>query len=216
MRLCPLVAALILSGSVVHAQTSSEERDFRARQLYEVGRKAYGDADYQKAYDSFKEAFTLSHKAALLYNVASALQQLKRPHDAAETLRSYLRLRPEDTERPQIEERIRALEEEQRLLDIDRARQLDKAVKEKQPRTLPPTETPVLTPPSSEPPPSVTTTTTSDDERRRRHKRNVAIGVTVGSIVVVGLGVGLGLGLGLQGSSEALTKSTVGPLPGTR
>ena len=42
-----------------------------------------------RRYDSFSESFTLSHEPALLYNIASALQGLKRPHDAAEALRSY-------------------------------------------------------------------------------------------------------------------------------
>jgi tetratricopeptide (TPR) repeat protein len=201
---------------------ADEERDLRARQLYELGRKAYNDGDYQAAYDNFKESFSLSHKAALLYNVASALQQLKRPHDAAETLRSYLRLRPDDSERAQIDERIKALDEEQRLLDIDRAQN-------PQTTTTTPTTTPTPTTidrtdtvvmPMSEPPvtapPAIATTRADDGERARRRKRNVTIAVTVGSIAVVGLAVGLGLGLGLSGGTDALTKSTVGPIAGTR
>ena len=116
MRLSLTVALGLLLTAPAYAD---EDRDLHARQLYELGRKAYNEGDFQTAYDNFKDAYSLSHKAALLYNVASALQQLKRPHDAAEMLRSYLRLRPDDSERAQIDERIKALDEEQRLLDID-------------------------------------------------------------------------------------------------
>jgi tetratricopeptide (TPR) repeat protein len=212
MRLWLLLVLTVVSAGAARAD---EDRDFRARQLYELGRKAYTDGDFQTAYDSFKNSYSLSHKPGLLYNVASALQQLKRPHDAAETLRSYLRLRPDDSERAQIEERIKALEEEQRLVDIDRGRQTPSP--EHAPQATP--ETPVLTTPSTETPasatPAVATAAAADNARARRRKRNITIAVTVGSIAVVGLGVGLGLGLGLQGSTEALTRSAAGPIKAT-
>jgi tetratricopeptide (TPR) repeat protein len=210
MRFSTLLALTLLLTPLARAD---EDRDFRARQLYELGRKAYNDGDFQTAYDSFKNSYSLSHKAALLYNVASALQQLKRPHDAAETLRSYLRLRPDDSEKAQIEERIRALEEEQRLIDIDRER-LGPSQPNRPVAPPPQPETPAVTSPNPLTTP-VVSTTASDDEAARRRKRNITIGLTVGAIVVVGTALGLGLGLGLQGSTEPLTKSTVGPVPGT-
>jgi hypothetical protein len=61
----------------------------------------------------------LSQQPALLYNIASALRGLRRPHEAAEALRSYLRLQPEDPDAPAIAKRIQSLEEEQRLLDAE-------------------------------------------------------------------------------------------------
>src|SRR5262244_2091623 len=100
--------------------SADARQDQAARDAFKVGRAAYETGDYQLAYDKFKESFTLSHEPALLYNIASALQGLKRPHDAAEALRSYTRLKPDDPDRVQIEERIRTLEEEQRLLDLER------------------------------------------------------------------------------------------------
>ena len=61
-------------------------QDEGARNAFKVGRAAYETGDYQLAFDKFKESFQLSHEPALLYNIASALQGLKRPHEAAEAL----------------------------------------------------------------------------------------------------------------------------------
>src|SRR6476659_818050 len=106
MKLMMVLAAALTVAAGDGVARGDAARDERARQLFQAGRDAYNAGDFQKAY-------TLSHQPALLYNVASALQGLRRPHDAAEALRSYLRLKPDDVERPQIEERIRTLEEEQ-------------------------------------------------------------------------------------------------------
>src|SRR6476659_7516997 len=95
-------------------------QDQAARDAFKVGRAAYESGDYQLAYDKFKESFQLSHEPALLYNIASALQGLKRPHEAAEALRSFLRLSPNDPNKDRIDKRIATLEEEQKMLDIER------------------------------------------------------------------------------------------------
>src|SRR5690242_14217379 len=118
-------------------------QDEAARSAFNVGRAAYEGGDYQLAYDKFKESFQLSHEPALLYNIASALQGLKRPHDAAEALRSFLRVQPNDPDKPKIEQRIATLEEEQRILDNERA-QAEAAAAAERKRNAPP---PDLTPP---------------------------------------------------------------------
>src|ERR1700750_1232835 len=118
MRLA--VALLIALWSTF--AVADARQDEAARNAYKVGRAAYESGDYQLAYDKFKESFQLSHEPALLYNVASALQGLKRPHDAAEALRSLWRLQPNDPDKPKIEQRIATLEEEQKMLDAERAK----------------------------------------------------------------------------------------------
>jgi tetratricopeptide (TPR) repeat protein len=184
-------------------------RDQQARQLYKAGRDAYNAGDFQRAYDSFRESFTLSHEPALLYNIASALQGLKRPHDAAEALHSYLRLKPDDPDRPQIEERIRTLEEEQRLLDLERKPPAA-------PPTGPTTVTEPPTPPSSNGATSLTASAPpSSREKERIHKRTALIvGLTAGAVVVAG--VAIGLAFGLQPKEAPLTPSPVGPINATQ
>jgi tetratricopeptide (TPR) repeat protein len=205
VRVLLLLLPLLVCASA-HAQTQPQRLE-RAKQLYGDGRKAYEVGDYQKAYDAFKESYLLSHEPALLYNISSALQGLRRPHEAAEALRSFLRLRSDDPERPQIEERIRALEEEQRLLDNEKA------------RTAPPV--PVIT----APPPHISLTPTpvdnavvaghdADWERRKKKKIIAAVvGSILGAAVV---GTAIGRAVGLSGSSEPSSMGSIGPIPGAR
>src|SRR5689334_9218945 len=101
MRSLPAaLVALLLFTSPSRADTA---RDSQARSLFVEGKHAYEAGEYQRAYDQFKESYLLSHVPALLYNIASALQGLKRPHDAAEALRSFLRLEPNDPDRGAME-----------------------------------------------------------------------------------------------------------------
>src|ERR1700749_3092858 len=118
MRLWAVLPVILWCG-LAAADARQEEG---ARNAFKVGRAADETGDYQLAYDKFKESFQLSHEPALLYNIASALQGLKRPHDAAEALQSFLRLQPNDPDRPTIEQRIATLEEEQRILDAEKAK----------------------------------------------------------------------------------------------
>ena len=199
--------AILLSCASASADARQEQA---ARDAFAAGRAAYESGDYQVAYDKFKESFQLSHEPALLYNVASALQGLKRPHEAAEALRSFLRLQPNDSDRPRIEQRIATLEEEQRIIDAERAKAEAEAEAER--KRHPP---PVLT----LPPPEVRTVIVHDSgmtEAERRHRRKVlAISLTIGGIVLVGGAVALVLAL-TQTSTAPFTMTELGPHPGTR
>jgi tetratricopeptide (TPR) repeat protein len=203
-------ALLILACLLVPlAAGAQEQRLERAKQLFSEGKVAYEQGNYEKAYASFKESYLLSHEPALLYNISSALQGLRRPHEAAEALRSFLRLRPDDPEKGAIEERIRTLEEEQRLLDQERG-------------------TPTVTPPPGKPiatPPAMGNKIVVDEagtvaarnqaaEERRKKKIWMGVGISLG-VLAVG-GVALGLALGLSNHSEPYTPADFGPEPGTR
>jgi tetratricopeptide (TPR) repeat protein len=115
MRAWIVIIACLSTAGVARAVEDEE-----ARQLYERGKTAFEQDHAQEAYDCFRKAYMISQRPALLFNMASALTKLDRPHDAAESLRAYLRVVPDDLDRVGIEERIRALEEKQRLLDDER------------------------------------------------------------------------------------------------
>ncbi|MGZ3439288.1 MAG: hypothetical protein ACXVDD_07220 [Polyangia bacterium] len=188
-------------------------QDQAARDAFTRGRAAYESGDYQVAYDKFKESFQLSHEPALLYNIASALQGLKRPHEAAEALRSFLRLQPADPDRPKIEQRIATLEEEQRMMDAEKAKAEAEAEAERKKHEPPPN----LMPP---PPPSDVRTVVVHEsgmtEAERKHRRKVlAVSLTIGGIVLVGGAVALALAL-TQTSTAPYTMTELGPHPGTR
>jgi len=190
--------------------SADARQDQAARDAFKVGRAAYETGDYQLAYDKFKESVQLSHEPALLYNIASALQGLKRPHEAAEALRSFLRLQPNDPDKPKIEQRIATLEEEQRMIDIEKAKQEAEAAAERKKHEPPVNLTP--------PPPEVRTVIVHEGmtEAERKHRRKVlAISLTVGGVVLVGGAVALALAL-TQTSTAPFTMTDLGPHPGTR
>jgi tetratricopeptide (TPR) repeat protein len=149
-----------------HLVVRASERDARAQALYLSGRAAFESGRFDEALAAFREAFGLSHAPELLYNMASALERLGRPHEAAETYRAYLRASADQTDRREIEGRMRALEEEQRLLDLERLKRE-------------PSQILTFTPP-----PLI------------RKRTLAAVLGSVGAALVAGaLGVGLGLGL---------------------
>lgn len=226
MRACATLLALVVC---VSSATGDERQDQAARAAFAIGKTAYENGDYQLAYDKFQESFELSHEPALLYNIASALQGLKRPHDAAETLRNYLTLKPDDPDRQKIEERIATLEVEQKMIDADRQRAEAEARAEAERKAAAakaeaerkaaeePARHPALTPP---PPPSQTVvlvpTGPSAAEReaeRKRKRRDLIIGLSVGGAVLVAGAITLGVLLG-QGPPPYTTTS-LGPHPGT-
>lgn len=149
MRCHTLPAAVVLVAALLAARTAVADsaRDGRARQLFEQGKQAYENSEFQKAYDQFKQAYLISQQPALLYNMASALQALARPHEAAEVLRSYLRATPDDPDAAAIGERIRSLEESARLLEAERRPQVNLT-------PAPPTPPPSLAPLPPPPPPA--------------------------------------------------------------
>ena len=198
---------LLLWCTLAAADARQEEG---ARNAFKVGRAAYETGDYQLAYDKFKESFQLSHEPALLYNIASALQGLKRPHDAAEALQSFLRLQPNDPDRPTIEQRIATLEEEQRILDAEKAKAAAEAEAERKAHAPPP----ILVPP----PPEIRTVIVHEGmtESERKHRRKVlAISLTVSGVVLVGGTIALVLAL-TQTKTAPFTMTELGPHPGTR
>ena len=159
------------------------------------------------AYDKFKESFQLSHEPALLYNIASALQGLKRPHEAAEALRSFLRVQPNDPDRPKIEDRIATLEEEQRMIDADRAREAAAHA---------PSPPPSAPAPNLAQPNLIATAPPGPTEAERKHRRVViAASVTAGVVVLVAGAVVLGVLLS-DTKTEPYTTTSLGPHPGTR
>jgi tetratricopeptide (TPR) repeat protein len=160
------ILVLLLVGGFAAA---GEVQEQEARSLFAQGQEAYAAQRYQEAYDLFRRAYLLTPAPPLLYNMASALQSMGRPREAAEELRGYLRARPEDDERPAIEERIRSLEEAQRLLDAAR-----------------PSPAPVV----------MVVARPAVPPAHPRRKLAIALG-TVG-VVVTAAALSLGLGLGLQ------------------
>jgi hypothetical protein len=93
-------------------ELSAEEADRKARALFKQGREAYEDGRYRDAWDYFRQAYLLSKRPELLYNVGQAADRLRMDREALEAFKLYLTRLPEAENRREVENRVRALEEQ--------------------------------------------------------------------------------------------------------
>ena len=75
-----------------HAQVKGEKAaaDQRARELFQKGDTAYAEGRYEEALAAFQEAYDLSGRPQLLFNVSNALERLGRYEEAVDALEKYL------------------------------------------------------------------------------------------------------------------------------
>lgn len=83
--------------------------DERARELYLQGDRLYAEGNYDEAIVALKEAYDLSRRPALLFNIANAYERLGRYEEALLYLNQYAPSAPEH-QRHIVLKRIRALE----------------------------------------------------------------------------------------------------------
>ena len=95
-------------GEGAHPHSADDDR--RARELFVLGDRLYEEGRYEASVTAFTEAYRLSGRPLLLFNLANAEERLGRLDDAAEHLRAYLPHAPED-EREAVEMRARRIEE---------------------------------------------------------------------------------------------------------
>jgi tetratricopeptide (TPR) repeat protein len=83
---------MAVSGTDAYAQVKSEKaaNDQRARELFQKGDTAYAEGRYEEALAAFQEAYDLSGRAQLLFNVSNALERLARYQEAVDALEKYL------------------------------------------------------------------------------------------------------------------------------
>lgn len=111
------ILALTLSVSSAFAQTPAPvpaptPADEEARALFEAGRIAFGNRRYTQALEMFERAYELSPRPALLYNLGSTLDRLRRDREAVDAFRRYLEGEPNSPRRAEVEERITILEQQ--------------------------------------------------------------------------------------------------------
>lgn len=82
---CGLLAPLLFAGSA-----AAQSQDERARALYVSGDEAYAAGNYELSVTFFEEAYALSHRPRLLFNIANALERMARWGEAAQRLEEYL------------------------------------------------------------------------------------------------------------------------------
>lgn len=181
--LAVLVFGALIGPTPVWAQSSDDDR---AYELYQNGESLYGEGRYEAAILAWDEAYRLSKRSKILFNIASAYERMGQTQKAIDTLFTYKAFATAE-KRDQVERRIRSLEA--RLAE----EQANPVQPQPQPEPVIPTPPPAPTP---------------DPEPVRSAKGGGPSGaglVLLGTGVVVG-GAGVGLGIvsaGAKSSAEA-------------
>lgn len=84
----------------------------RAMESYELGKKAYNAARYEDALGHFQEAATRYASPDFQYNIGLCYERLGKPEEAIRAFQTYLRAKPDASDRANVEDRIFDLERE--------------------------------------------------------------------------------------------------------
>ncbi len=87
----------------------NEATDGEARSLYEAGTAAFSDGRFEDSLARWREAYELSERPELLYNIATALDRLGRPAEAREQYQAYLEAVPDARNTNYVRRRIEVL-----------------------------------------------------------------------------------------------------------
>ncbi len=121
-----VIAAGIFLGaleSTAVAQPVDENLDHAARLTFQAGSEAFSAGDYATALDRFQQAYDLSHRPVLLYNIATCLDRLRRDEDAVTQFNAYIEALPDAHDRAEVEARVAVL---QAAIDARNAEQAER------------------------------------------------------------------------------------------
>jgi tetratricopeptide (TPR) repeat protein len=85
------------------------ETDEEARALYQAGRIAFDQGRFDSALDYFQRSYELSGRPALLFNIGSAADRLRRDAVALDAFERYLEEVPDSPDTASVQARIRVL-----------------------------------------------------------------------------------------------------------
>lgn len=127
---------LVLTCLLAPAAYADDSADEQARILYENGAMLYDEGRYEDAIAAWQEAYRLSQRSVLLFNIANAEERVGRYREALDHLNRYRAFAPPE-ERETLDRRIANLE-----------RRLNESSSTTTTTTTPTTSTP---PPAAEP-----------------------------------------------------------------
>lgn len=97
-----------IAPSVCMAQASASDEE--ARHLFEAGQTAFEAGEFERALTYFEDAYRLSRRPQLLYNIGVAADRVRNDARALAAFRQYLRELPQSPNRREVEARVRFLE----------------------------------------------------------------------------------------------------------
>jgi tetratricopeptide (TPR) repeat protein len=132
-----LLTSLLTLAAVPSLAQRASATDERARELYLLGDDLYSQGRYEEALAAFEEAYRLSERPLLLFNIANAQERSGQWQGAIESLERYLP-HADEAERSRIESRIESLR--RRVERLEAMQQVPDAGEA--PDDTPPAETP--------------------------------------------------------------------------
>ena len=105
---CTGIVFLLVSGGVAQAQPSADQ--LLAKRHYQLGAQLYKTSDYTRALAEFQEAYRLSKKPGLLFNLARCHEVLANLEQSIKYYRMYLAQVPGTSKRSLVQSRLRNLE----------------------------------------------------------------------------------------------------------
>jgi tetratricopeptide (TPR) repeat protein len=185
-----ILAVLVLVAAVPAAGLTEEEE--RAKAHFLAGQSYYEQASYADALKEFGEAFRISHRPALLYNIARCYEGMGQLDKAVENLQSYLQATPQADDREAIQSRIKNLQDRMQTAATEEPMRMRPPPREVEKPPMAPMAPEVKTPPLTvaPPPPAPPRPTTPS-----RHRRWTWI---VGGVGLGLLGAALGTGIASQ------------------
>jgi tetratricopeptide (TPR) repeat protein len=105
-----LALAQLPAISSAQAAPTAAENEEQARAHFRLGRAHYDNGNFAQAGVEFEEAYRISQRAALLYNIYLAYRDANDTRKCADALRKYLQLEKEIENRGQLESRLAALD----------------------------------------------------------------------------------------------------------
>ena len=146
---CAFLVALAPAPARAQAPGGDAADDKEARDLFQIGKDAFDEGRFERALKYFQDAYDLSHRAALLSNIGTALDRLRRDQEAVDVYKKYLEQVPQAPNRRLIEERIRIIESA-----LARSKPAPPPAEPIEPVAAPPQQpaaaapTPIMTPPT--------------------------------------------------------------------
>lgn len=93
------------------APDQASQEDAAARLLFNSAREAFAAGNYEVALQRFQQAYDLSHRSALLYNIGTTLDRMRRDREALAAFERFLAEDATSPNRSEVEARVRVLRE---------------------------------------------------------------------------------------------------------
>lgn len=111
LALVLILASSAWAGTAAAQEEQPSQLDEAARLTFEQAREDFVAGRYEQALARFRQAYQLSPRPGLLYNIAQTLDRLRRDEETVAALREYLAAVPDAQNRAEVEARIRVLDE---------------------------------------------------------------------------------------------------------